>query len=213
MTALKLSAEKREDTGKSAARRYRRQGKIPAILYGEDKEPVHVVIDEHDLVVGLRGHHSVINLEIDGKPHRAIVREVQYHPVTSKVLHVDFLGIQGHDKIQMEVPIRFEGKPEGVRDGGIFDEIKRTLDIEVLPENIPDEIVINVDDLKIGDAIRIKDLANDKYDVLGDPEDVICRVEAPRAAEVEETAAEEEEESAEPEVLAKGKEAKEGEEE
>ncbi len=213
MTALKLSAEKREDTGKSAARKYRRQGKIPAILYGEDKAPVHVVIDEHDLVVGLRGHHSVINLEIDGKPHRAIVREVQYHPVTSKILHVDFLGIQGHDKIQMEVPIRFEGKPEGVRDGGIFDEIKRSLDIEVLPENIPDEIVINVDELKIGDAIRLKDLANDKYDVLGDPEDVICRVEAPRAAEVEEVSAEEEEEAAEPEVLAKGKEAKEGEEE
>ncbi|HHE55393.1 MAG TPA: hypothetical protein ENL21_06390 [Caldithrix abyssi] len=90
--------------------------------------------------------------------------------------------------------------------------MKRTLDIEVLPENIPDEIVINVDELKIGDAIRIKDLANDKYDVLGDPEDVVCRVETPRAAEIEETPTEEEEEAAEPEVLAKGKEAKEGEE-
>ena len=214
MTALKLSAEKREGTGKSAARKYRRQGKIPAILYGEDKEPVHVVIDEHDLTVGLRGHHSVINLVIGGKAHRCIVREVQYHPVTSKILHVDFLGIQGHEKIQMEVPIRFDGKPEGVREGGIFDEIKRTLDIEVLPENIPDEIIINVDNLKIGDAIRIKDLATDKYDVLGDPEDVICRVEAPHVAEVEKVEAEEEEEeAAEPEVVAKGKEAKESEEE
>ncbi len=213
MTALTLSAEKREDKGKSAARKYRRQGKIPAVLYGENKEPVHVVIDEHNLTLGLRGHHSVINLEIDGKPHRCIVREVQYHPVTSKILHVDFLGIQGHEKIEMEVPIRFEGKPEGVREGGIFDEIKRTLDIEVLPENIPDEIIINVDALKIGDAIRIKDIQSDKYEVLGDPEDVICRVEAPHVAEEAEAEAEEEEEAAEPEVVAKGKEAKEGEEE
>ncbi|WP_456406269.1 50S ribosomal protein L25 [Caldithrix abyssi] len=213
MAALKLSAEIREDKGKSAARRYRRQGKIPAILYGEDKEPVHVLVDEHDLGIGLRGHHSVINLVIKGKPHRCIVREVQYHPLTSKVLHVDFLGIQGHDKIEMEVPIKFEGKPEGVRDGGIFNEIKRILDIAVLPENIPDQIVINVDSLKIGDAIRLKDLQSEKYEVLGDPEDVICRVEAPHVAEVEAAEAEEEEEITEPEVMAKGKEAKESEEE
>ena len=93
--------------------------------------------------------------------------------------------------------------------------VKRSLEIEVFPENIPDEIVLNVDALKIGDSVRIKDITSDKYEVLGDPEDVICRVEAPHVATAEEEAAEalEEEEAAEPEVVAKGKEAKEGEEE
>ncbi len=212
MTELRLSAEKRDGLGKSAARKFRREGKVPAVLYGEEKKPVHLILDEHDLTIGLRGHHSVVFLEIDGKPHRCIVREVQYHPVTSKILHVDFMGISGHDKIEMEVPIRFEGRPEGVRLGGMFDEVKRVLDIAVLPEDIPDEIVINVENLNIGDALRIRDLKFDKYEVLGDPDDVICRVEAPKMAEEPEAEAEGEEEAAEPEVMAKGKEAKEEEE-
>ncbi|NOX88947.1 MAG: 50S ribosomal protein L25 [Calditrichaeota bacterium] len=208
MTELKLAAEKREGIGKSVARKLRRGGKIPAVLYGEIEDPIKIAIDEHDLNVGLRGHHSVIVLEIDGEPHKCIIRDVQYHPVTSRILHVDFMGIKAHERIQMEIPVEFEGKPEGVKEGGIFDEIKRILEISVLPENIPDVIKINVDNLEIGQSIRIKDLQFDGFDVLGDPDDVICRVEAPRGAEeVEEEEVEEEE--MEPEVISKGKEDKE----
>ncbi len=211
MSELKLVAEARTEVGKSVAGRLRREGKVPGILYGELKQPIPIALDAHDLAMGLREHYSVVNLNIDGKSYRCIVREVQYHPVNGKILHVDFMGIKANQEVEMEVPIEFVGKPAGVKEGGIFDEIKHTVDILVLPKNIPDVIEVNVDNLKIGDALRLKDLESDKYKILGDPEDVVCRVAAPHG--VEEVAAEEEgEEEAEPEVISKGKEKEEEEE-
>lgn len=205
MSELKLAAETREGIGSSIAGRLRREGKIPAVLYGEFKKPFHIALDEHDLTLGLRGHYSIVNLTIDGKPYRCIVRDVQYHPVTGRIIHVDFMGIKANQAVEMEVPIVFEGKPAGIKSGGMFDEIKHTADILVMPRNIPDAIRVNVDDLEIGDALRLKDLQADAYEILGDPEDVICRVEVPRGVEeLEEEAAEEEE--AEPEVISRGKE-------
>ncbi len=207
MSELKLAAELREGVGSSVAGRLRRQGKVPAVLYGEFKKPFHIALDEHDLSIGLRGRYSIVNLSIDGKSYRCIVRDVQYHPVTGRILHVDFMGIKANQAIEMEVPVVFEGKPAGVKNGGIFDEIKHAVDILVLPKNIPDVIRVNVEQLEIGDALRLKDLQTDAYQILGDPEDVICRVEAPHGVE-EPTAEEagEEEEAAEPEVISKGKE-------
>ncbi len=205
MSELKLAAETRDGVGSSVAGRLRRQGKVPAVLYGEFKKPFHIALDEHDLTLGLRGHYSIVNLTIDGKSHRCIVRDVQYHPVTGRIIHVDFMGIKANQAVEMEVPIEFEGKPAGVKSGGIFDEIKHAVDILVMPRNIPDVIRVNVDNLEIGDALRLKDLQNENYEILGDPEDVICRVEAPRGIEeAEEEVAEEEE--TEPEVISKGKE-------
>lgn len=212
MSELKLVAEAREEVGKSVAGRLRREGKVPGILYGELKNPIPIALNEHDLTLGLREHYSIVNLAINGKSYRCIVREVQYHPVTGRILHVDFMGIKANQAVEMEVPIEFEGSPAGVKEGGIFDEIKHVATILVLPKNIPDVIRVNVEDLKIGDALRLKDLQNDKYEILGDPEDVICRVEAPHGAEVTEVAEGEEEETAEPEVISKGKESKEEEE-
>ncbi len=207
MSELKLAAETREGIGSSVAGRLRRQGKVPAVLYGEFKKPFHIALDEHDLTLGLREHYSIVNLTIDGKAHRCIVRDVQYHPVTGRILHVDFMGIKANQAVEMEVPVVFEGKPEGVKNGGIFDEIKHVVDILVMPRNIPDVIRVNVEKLDIGDALRLKDLQTDAYEILGDPEDVICRVAAPHGVEEEPTAEElEEEESAEPEVISKGKE-------
>ncbi len=208
MSELKLIAEAREESGKSVAGRLRRQGKVPGIFYGELKKPISLTLDEHDLTLGLRGHHSTVNLTINGKSYRCIVREVQIHPVSGRVLHVDFMGIKANQQVEMEVSIEFEGKPEGVKDGGIFDEIKHVAQILVLPKNIPDVIRVNVENLKIGDALRLRDLQTDNYEILGDPEDVICRVEAPRGIE-EETLEEATEEEAEPEVISKGKEDKE----
>ena len=205
MSELKLAAETREGVGSSVAGRLRRQGKVPAVLYGEFEKPFHIALDEHDLSLGLRGHYSIVNLTIDGKSYRCIVRDVQYHPVTGRIIHVDFMGIKANQAVEMEVPIEFEGKPAGVKSGGIFDEIKHAVDILVMPRNIPDVIRVNVDNLEIGDALRLKDLQNENYEILGDPEDVICRVEAPRGIEeAEEEVAEEEE--TEPEVISKGKE-------
>ena len=205
MSELKLAAETRDGVGSSVAGRLRRQGKVPAVLYGEFKKPFHIALDEHDLTLGLRGHYSIVNLTIDGKSHRCIVRDVQYHPVTGRIIHVDFMGIKANQAVEMEVPIEFEGKPAGVKSGGIFDEIKHVVNILVMPRNIPDVIRVNVDNLEIGDALRLKDLQNENYEILGDPEDVICRVEAPRGIEeAEEEVAEEEE--TEPEVISKGKE-------
>ncbi len=206
MSELKLAAATREGVGSSDAGRLRRQGKVPAVLYGEFKKPFHIALDEHDLTLGLREHYSVVNLSIDGKSHRCIVRDVQYHPVTGRILHVDFMGIKANQAIEMEVPVVFEGKPAGVKNGGIFDEIKHAVDILVMPKNIPDVIRVNVDNLEIGDALRLKDLKTDAYEILGDPEDVICRVEAPHGVEEPAAGELEEEEAAEPEVISKGKE-------
>lgn len=203
MSEAMIIAEERSVFRKAQVRRLRKEGRVPGNISSGGTESIPIKIDAHELMMLLRKKPSIIEIKIGSKKQRVIVREVQYHPLHGEILHIDFVGIKKGHKVQMTIPINYHGKPKGVTDeGGIFDGIKNELSIYVLPKDIPDSIDIEVGDLMIGDAIRVKDLPEAEYEVLDDPDDVVCRVGAPRPEEEEEEELElEEEEMAEPEVI------------
>ena len=204
MSEMILNAEVRENSGKADARRMRRAGRIPAIIYGEIDTPASASVDAHELKMLLRKKHALINISLSGKTHRVIVRDVQYHPVSSNYLHIDFMEVKKGQKLTMAIPVTFEGTAEGVKEGGMLDVIRHEVNISVLPKDIPNEIVVNVENLVLGDTIRVEDLNAENFEILDEARDVLCRVEIPRGpAEDEEEEEEEEidEEMAEPEVI------------
>jgi len=203
MSEMILNTEIREGSGKAEARRLRRTGRVPAIIYGEIENPTSVSIDAHELNMYLREKHALINLTLDGNNHRVIVRDIQHHPVKGQITHVDFLEVKKGNKISMSIPITFEGESVGVREGGILDKIKQELTISVLPKDIPDEIVVNIENLEIGDTIRVENIEAGSFEISDDLNDVLCRVAHPKAEVVvePEEGEEEEEEMAEPEVI------------
>ncbi len=202
MSEAKLVAELREDHGKASARRVRRAGRVPAILYGEVKDPLALSVDAHALEMLMKKTFSTIDIEVGSKSHQVIVRDIQRHPVNDSFMHIDFMQVKKGHKISMMVDVRFEGKPKGIKEGGILDAIKHEVEISVLPKDIPGEIVVNIDDLGIGEALRVKDIKAENFELLDDPEDVLVRVEVPRIETEEETTEEIlEEEAAEPEVI------------
>jgi large subunit ribosomal protein L25 len=218
MEKNKLESEIRENTGKNDSRKIRAAGRIPATLYGQKEEPVSLTIDDASFrtIYHSRGESSVIDLSIKGKssqPVNVIVRDVQRHPASGKLLHVDFQRIRLDEKVRVEVQLKLSGDPRGVKEqGGILDYGIRTININCLPTAIPELFDVDVSALMIGDSLRLKTLL-DKYpdiDFLDDPETTIASVippvvEVKEAVEAEEEAAEE---AAEPEVIAKEAEAK-----
>jgi large subunit ribosomal protein L25 len=204
-----LAAERRTERGKSAARKLRVAGRIPAVLYGHGEETQSLSLDAHELEL-LFAHISVestlITLKIEGVKGgevRALVREVQKHPVKAKPMHVDFYQIHAGEKVMVHVPIRIHGTPAGVRAGGLLNQALDTLDVLSLPENIPGVIEVDVSKLEIGDSIHVRDLAlpeGVETDIDGDI--TVCAVAHPAGgAAVEPTEAVEGAAPAEPEVI------------
>ena len=206
MADSKLKIESRTHSGKAAARRLRRTGKVPAVIYGEDQETTSLLLDAHEFELVLKEHHTIVELELDGKLIRTIVRDIQKHPVTGNVIHVDFFTVKSGHKLTLSVDVNYVGTAAGAVTGGILQTVKNVVNISVLPKDIPDYIEIDVSELEVGDNIRIKDITRENIEFLDDPEDVLCGVLAPKAVEeevVEEEGeeGEEEEEAAEPEVI------------
>lgn len=200
-----LVAEKREGTGKSVSRKVRREGYVPAVIYGQTDTVDNVSINAHDLAQLLKKGQTIINLKVAGKDQQTVIKEIQYHPVTGNYLHVDFMRIAKGHELKIAVPINFEGKPAGIEAGGVMSTYKNELTINVLPKNIPDSLPIDVSALEIGDSLRVKDLKVENMQILDDPEDILCVVAAVRTAAEEEAEeeelAEEDVEEAEPEVI------------
>jgi large subunit ribosomal protein L25 len=199
-----LVAEKREGIGKSLNRKLRRSGFIPAVIYGQTDNVDSVTINAHDLGQLLKAGHTIVELEVGGKKQETVIKEIQYHPVTGKYLHVDFMRIAKGQELKVEVPLRYEGKPVGVDEGGVLSTIKSEILINVIPKYIPDYITVDVSGLNIGDSLRVKDLTVENMQIIDDEEEVLCYVSAirtPLEEEEEEEALAEEEEEAEPEVI------------
>ena len=201
-----IAFEPREELGKAAARRMRRAGRVPAVIYGEIEKSKQVSLDSHELMLALKQDHAILNLAKDSEKHRVIVREIQRHPVKGTIIHVDFLQVKKGQKLTLSVPLKFEGRPLGVQEGGMLDEVRNEVEIEVLPKDIPNFIEINIDNLEIGDSIRVKDIEAENFTILTDEDSVLCRCEVPRGLVEEEAVEGEEEEEldeemAEPEVI------------
>lgn len=212
MADIVVAAQSRTETGKNVNRRLRRQGLIPGVLYGAKKDPVAVSVSPKEIgaILGsAAGENTLFDIELGGARRKVILKEFQVEPLKSRLLHADFYEVALDKPLEVKVHIELQGTPVGVKvQGGILDFVTRELEIECLPADIPEKIVLDVSGLELGKHLRVSDLTvSDKLTVLTDSEVVVVHVVTPRAEEVaavaevpaEGTAA------AEPEVIKKGK--------
>lgn len=207
MQTATLNAAPRSESGKNATRELRRQGRVPAVIYGHGEETRSLSVDALELeklLASISVENTLIDVKIDGgATARTLIREVQWHPFKPVVLHVDFYQVHAGEKIKLDVPVRLLGSPVGVRDfGGVLQQVLHELHVECLPRDIPDAIEIDVENLGIGDSVHVKEVSVPNVTITNDPELVICTVSAPTVAALpEEPVAEEGVGEVEPELV------------
>ncbi len=185
--AVKLRAQRRDDLAKSYTNQLRRDGFVPSVIYGNDKEAIAVSVENIELLKTLRdeGRNAVITLEVDqGEAVEVMLHEYQMDPLRGELIHADFYVVDMKQEMDVTVSIQLEGEPAGVREGGILQQPLYELQVRAIPANIPDVVTINVADLAIGDAISVADLEKvEGYEVTEDPDTTIVTVTAPQAEE------------------------------
>lgn len=208
---LTIEAYPREDFGKNAARRLRRAGQIPAVVYSGGGASIPIVVDPRKLSTVIHseaGHTAIFNLEIHGKaPARVMLRDWQVEPVYGALLHVDMLRVARDTKLKVKVPIHLTGEAKGVKvQGGILEFVLREVEVECLPDDIPEHIAVDVTELAIGRNLRVSDLPlTPNLKVLTEATRVVAHVVALKAEEEKPAAEAVEAAPAEPEVIRKGK--------
>ena len=214
MATASLSAKARPSRGKGAARSLRRDGRLPAVIYGHAREPLSLSVGEREferLLEKYAAENTVIELSIDGSMSRTLIREIQRHPVRRNVLHVDFQELVAGERVIVRIPIVLQGTPEGVRSsGGILSQIMQELECRVDPLNMPGKIDVDVTDVAIGHSIHVSEITiPDGVEVIDEPEATICIVAAPKVEEEPPPAGAVPEAPAEPELIRKPKEGEE----
>jgi large subunit ribosomal protein L25 len=205
---LMLPAEARDRAGKGASRALRRDGRVPAVVYGEKKEPLSIHVEEKLLSKMLHTGHfmnSVVMIDFEGKPHRTLPKAVDFHPVTSRPIHVDFLRIGEHTVLTVAIPVRFDNEEAspGLKRGGVLNVVQHELQLVCDAASIPNEIHIPLDGLEIGDTIHISQvkLPEGVKPANEDEDFTVATIVAPSAMK-----SEEEEAEAEGEVPTEGEE-------
>ena len=205
MKSITINGSKRESLGKSSTKALRNAGKVPCVVYGGEK-PVHFSADEISFskLVYTPNAHTVI-ISLDGKEDiNAIIQDIQFHPVSEKILHIDFFQLFENKEINMTIPVKFSGNAPGVRlEGGLLFKNKRKLYVKALPKNLPDFISVDISNLHLNDKVTIQDLLNDDYSFIHPENMVVCQVKMSRAS-MSLTTDEEDEEGEEGEEGAEG---------
>ena len=192
MKSITINGSKRESVGKTSTKALRNAGEVPCVLYGGDG-PVHFSAPElafSKLVYTANAYTVVIAIN-EKKSYPAVLQDIQFHPVTDKILHIDFYQLFDDKKIAMDIPVRIVGNSIGVKLGGNLQRNRRKLRIKALPANLPDYIEIDITELNIGNRVYVKELLNDSYEFLHPDNTVVCQVRRARAALVVETEDEE----------------------
>lgn len=210
MAEITLEVTRREQTGKEIAKKLRRDGKVPAVVYGGHREPVAIAVDRKSVSELIQksehGIRSVFLLKMAGSDQQrhAMIKDVTIDPISRRMTHIDFVRVVMDEKIKVTIPVHLNGTAKGVKEGGLLDFQVRELHVECLPNAIPDSIEVDVTPLEGHDYYRVKDLQlPEGVKVLDDPERVVVGVTHARA-EVSEAAAEAAG-AAEPELIKKGK--------
>ncbi|WP_284125393.1 50S ribosomal protein L25/general stress protein Ctc [Parerythrobacter aestuarii] len=197
--ALTLPAEARERAGKGASRALRRDGRVPAVIYGGKEEPTMIHVEAKELVKQLgTGHfmNSIVNIEVGGKTVRTLPKDVALHPVTDRPEHVDFLRLSKDAKVEVQIPVVFvnEEKSPGLKKGGVLNVIRHDLDLICAADKIPSEIEIDVTGKEVGDSIHISEvtLPEGSESAITDRDYTIATLVAPSALKKAEGAAGEE---------------------
>lgn len=195
MQAITIKGSERESVGKVSTKALRNAEKVPCVLYGGEK-PIHFSADEisfKELVYTSNAHTVVIELE-GHQPFEAVLQDIQFHPVTDRILHIDFFQLFEDKAVSMNIPVRLEGNSPGVRNGGRLLFRKRKLTVKALPANLPDAILVDISKLRIGGTISVGDVKTEEYTFLHPDNTSIVQVKASRNAIEDE---EDEEEGAE----------------
>lgn len=191
-----LTAEPRTVVGSRPAGRLRRQGKVPAVVYGLESDTLNVTVparELHHILTGEAGANALITLKCDGDDILTLARQIQRHPTRGDLVHVDFVRIRRDMAVQAEIPVHLEGEASGVRDGGILEQLVFSLTIEAKPADIPNAVEVDVTALEIGDQLRIEELVVPAgVTVQHEPDELVLQVVMPRVAEEPEPAEAEE---------------------
>jgi large subunit ribosomal protein L25 len=196
----KLKAEARAHTGKGAARKIRAGGKVPAVIYGQGVDPLHVTIDGKELFHLLHtdaGMNVMVDMRVDSDHFLAMPREVQRDHIRGQFIHVDFLRIKRDEKIGVEVPVHLVGESHGVKEGGVVEHHLWNLHLECFPQDVPTSIDADISGLGINESLKVTDLdIPDRVTLLTSPDEVIVSVVPPQILRVEEEVPAEVEEAA-----------------
>ncbi|MAW40398.1 MAG: 50S ribosomal protein L25 [Kiritimatiellaceae bacterium] len=203
MEAQQISVKKRSLEGTSASRRMRRAGSLPGIVYGIDSNPLSVELETHVVEQVLHHHASetiLVDIDLEGEGAVSVlIKDVQHHPVSGALVHVDLQRVAANQTLQVEVSLELEGEPEGVKVGGLLDHVMHTILVECLPGDLPEMVNVDVSELEIGSSIHVSDLKlGSKITVLSDADAVVAGVSAPRVVQEED---EDGDAAAEPEVI------------
>ena len=189
MKEFSVSGQKRATTGKKAAKELRKEGLVPCNLYGEKKgenglpEALAFAIPAAQLrKVVYTPHVYVVNLTIDGEAHKAVMKELQFHPTTEALLHIDFYEVNETKPITIGIPVKLTGHAQGVRDGGRLNQAVRQLNVTAPYKQIPETLEIDVTNLKLGKAIKVADLNFEGLEIATPAQVVVCSVKATRAS-------------------------------
>ncbi|WP_111684777.1 50S ribosomal protein L25/general stress protein Ctc [Winogradskyella tangerina] len=198
MKSITINGSQRESVGKSSTKALRNAGQIPCVLYGGDK-PIHFSAPDlafSKLVYTPNAHTVVIALD-NGETFNAIMQDIQFHPVTDRILHIDFYQIFENKEITMEIPVQVVGTSKGVLNGGVLRRPYRKLRVKAIPSKLPDFIEVDITPLKIGNKLYITELENEDYKFLHPDNTVVCQVRRSRASMSVEDEEEEDDDAAE----------------
>lgn len=196
MKVIEINATEREDLGGKFARKLRKEGNVPCVVYGGN-DPVHFyapVLAFRDLVYTGEAKKAAIN--VNGKTIECVMQDIQFHPVSDQIVHIDFIQLVEGKMITMDIPVVLNGTARGVLNGGVLKKTLRKLSVRALPGELPDSIEIDITKLRIGKSIRVRDLAPAGYSILNAEDAVICGVRRSRVSVDDEEEDEEAEEGA-----------------
>lgn len=194
MKSITIKGSQRESVGKVSTKALRNAGKVPCVLYGGEA-PVHFSAEElsfKNLVYTPNAHTVLIELE-NGESYQAVLQDIQFHPVTDRILHIDFFQLFKDKPVTMNIPVRLEGNSPGVRNGGRLLRRKRKLAVKALPDLLPDEIVIDISKLRIGGTISVESMRVDEYSIMHPDNQAIVQVKASRTSVADDEEDEDEE--------------------
>jgi len=179
----KLQAAKRDETGKGVARKLRASGRVPGVLYGQGVEPVALSVDAREMfhiLHGAAGANALVDLVVDGTEHLALAREIQRDYIHNSLIHIDFLAVSRTEKITANVPVVETGEAAGVKEGGVVEHHLREVAVEAFPQDLPDQIEIDISEVMLGDMVHVSDLvAPSGVTILTSPEDAVLSIITP----------------------------------
>jgi len=182
MKSITINGSKRESVGKKATKALRNAGQVPCVLYGGD-QPVHFSAAElaFSKLVYTPNAHTVV-IALGDTSYNAVLQDIQFHPVTENILHIDFYQLFDDKEIAMDIPVVLTGNSVGVRAGGVLRRNRRKLRIKALPTNLPDNIVVDISKLKIGNKVYVSELENDGFKFLHTDNTVVCQIKKSRVS-------------------------------